>query len=288
MAAPAAAAPAAALPESERILARARAENFPVALRLLSREVRRHLLAIYGFARLVDELGDEAEGDRRALLDAADAELARAFRGEARHPLFRALSRSIEERNLPLEPFRALIAANRRDQESAGYASWEELADYCALSANPVGELVLRIFRAHTPQNASRSDAICTALQLVEHCQDVAEDYARGRVYLPAEELERFGCRRADLAADRAGPALQALLRFQVARVRQLLGRGAPLVAGLSGQARLAVAGFAAGGFAAADAVERCGFDVLGHRARPLRRDLLRHAARLWRGGSPA
>lgn len=264
-------------PAAAALLARARGENFPVALALLSRAQRTHLMALYGFARLVDDVGDEAGGDRLALLGELDADLGRVFAGqEPLHPVLQRLAPTVRALLLPEQPFRRLIEANRRDQRVSRYATWTELRDYCALSANPVGRLVLHVFGAATPDRFAASDAVCTALQLVEHCQDVAEDLARGRLYLPAEDLARFGCNELDLRAPSASPGVRALLRFEVARARALLDLGAPLVRTLRGRARLAIAGFVAGGRAAADAIERSGFDVLGGAPRPRRRDLLR------------
>jgi squalene synthase HpnC len=185
---------------------------------------------------------------------------------------------------LPREPFLELIEANRRDQRVRRYATWSELQDYCALSANPVGRLVLHLFGSATPDRVELSDLICTALQLVEHCQDLAEDLARGRLYLPAEDLDRFGCGERHLRAASAGPELRQLLRFEMRRARALLRRGEPLLGRLRGWHRLAVAGFAAGGHAAVDAIERHDFDVLSASPRPRRRDLMRHLlGLLWR-----
>jgi len=264
-------------PGAAALRARARRENFPVALALLSRAQRMHLRALYGFARLADDLGDEAEGDRLALLSELDDDLGRVFADrEPLHPVLRSLAPTVRALRLPEQPFRRLIEANRRDQRVSRYATWEELRDYCALSANPVGQLVLHVFGAATPERYLASDAVCTALQLVEHCQDVAEDLARDRLYLPAEDLARFGCREDELRAPAASQRVRALLRFEVARARVLLDSGAPLVRTLSGRARLAVAGFIAGGRAAADAIERRGYDVLSGAPRPRRRDLLR------------
>ena len=264
-------------PGAAALLERARRENFPVALALLSRAQRTHLMALYGFARLADDVGDESEGDRLALLDELDADLGRVFAGgEPLHPVLRSLAPTVRALRLPEPPFRRLIEANRRDQRVSRYATWAALREYCALSANPVGRLVLHVFGAATPERCLASDAICTALQLVEHCQDVAEDLARGRRYLPAEDLVRFGCEERDLRAPAASPSVRALLRFEVVRARALLDSGAPLVRTLDGRARLAVAGFVAGGRAAADAIERGGFDVLSGAPRPRRRDLLR------------
>ena len=271
--------PGDAPPAAAAVLAKACRENFPVALRLLPRAARRDLVALYGFARLVDDLGDEAPGDRLAALAAVEADLDRAFRGAARHPLLRRLEPVLREHDLPRELFARLVEANRRDQRVHCYPSWEALREYCALSADPVGRLVLRVFGAATPERDAWSDSICCALQLIEHCQDVAEDYARGRVYLPADDLERFGCRTAKLADVPATRALRGVIGFEVARARALLARGEPLLRELRGFARLAVVGFAAGGQAACDALERAGFDPSARR--PHRRGVARWTIRL-------
>jgi squalene synthase HpnC len=250
-------------PAADAVMARAQTENFPVASRVLPRRVRSHLLALYGFARLVDELGDSAGGDRLAALDWLEAELDRAFEGRARHPLLVRLQPTLRDCELPRGPFLRLIEANRVDQRVSRYATWEELRAYCALSADPVGELVLGVLGAATPERVALSDAICTALQLTEHLQDVAEDLARGRVYLPGEDLARFGCTIEQLSAPHAGGPLRELLAFEVARARGLLAEGAPLIGELRGRERIALAGFVAGGRAALDAIERAGYDVL-------------------------
>jgi phytoene/squalene synthetase len=145
-----------------------------------------------------------------------------------------------------------LIDANRRDQRQHVYATFEELVDYCDLSANPVGELVLHIFGAATPSRIAQSDAVCTALQLLEHWQDVHEDHANGRIYLPAEDLERFEVAPGEFEGD----AYARLMSFEIARARKLLDEGAPLVGTLRGRARLAVAGYVGGGRAGLDALE--------------------------------
>jgi len=277
-----------ALPEAESILDQARAENFPVALRVLPRGVRQHLLAIYGFARLADDLGDEAPGDSLAHLDWLEADLDRAYAGNPEHPLLQRLAPTLAALDLPRQPFLDLIDANRQDQRIRRYASYAELEQYCQLSANPVGRLVLDVFGVATPERLGFSDAVCTGLQLVEHCQDVAEDLARDRIYLPAEDLARFGCRELDLHASSAGTALRELLCFQMDRVRGLLEVGERLVGTLAGWPRLAVAGFTAGGYAAVDSIRRCDFDVLRESPRTRRRDVLRHALRLlWIGRGP-
>jgi squalene synthase HpnC len=254
-------------PSAEQVMARVGGENFPVASRVLPRRDREHLLAVYGFARLVDELGDSAPGDRLAALDWLQAELDRAFEGSAEHPLMRRLGETARACRLSREPFDRLIEANRVDQRVARYQTWEQLRGYCALSADPVGEIVLGVFGAATPDLVALSDSICTALQLAEHCQDVAEDYRAGRVYLPSEDMQRFGCSVDDLDPDRRDRrderAVREVIAFEVRRAHGLLDAGAPLIGRLRGRERLAVAAFVAGGRAALGAIERGGYDVL-------------------------
>jgi squalene synthase HpnC len=273
------------LADRDAVMAKAAGENFPVAPRLLPGRLRRHLLAIYGFARLVDDLGDEAPGDRAAQLDRVERELELVWQGRPSHPVLVALAPTARSLGLPPEPFRRLIAANRRDQVVHRYPTFADLLAYCELSANPVGQLVLAVFGAASPERLRLADAVCTALQLTEHWQDVAEDLARGRVYLPQEDLAAFGCTEADLAAPAAGPAVRRLLRFQVDRTAALLDRGAALVGTLGGPARLAVAGFVGGGRAALAAIAAAGYDVLAGPPRPTRPRLAREAlAALVRG----
>lgn len=172
-----------------------------------------------------------------------------------------------------------LIEANRRDQRVARYATQAELLDYCRYSADPIGRLVLHVFGAATPERLALSDRICSALQLAEHCQDVGEDFAKGRIYLPGELLAACGCAETELEAPSASPALREVLRRETALARSLLREGEPLLATLAGAARLAVSGFAAGGHAALDGISRAGYDVLGRRPRVHRRDFLRRFA---------
>lgn len=276
---------AVAPPGDSEILARSAGENFPVASRLLPGRQRRHLLAVYGFCRLADELGDAYDGDRLAALDWLEAELDRAYAGTAEHPtlhpVLRRLALTLAEVDLPRQPFADLIEANRIDQRVARYATFDDLVGYCRYSAAPVGRLVLALFGAATPERVARSDRVCTGLQLAEHWQDVGEDAARGRVYVPQDDLARFGVPERDLRAPRASTALRTLLRFEVARARWWLADGRPLVADLRGTARLATAGFVAGGQAALDAIAAADFDVLGHSTRPRRADVARHALAL-------
>jgi squalene synthase HpnC len=290
-------------------------ENFPVALRILPRAYRRHLMAVYRFARLVDDIGDEpgpllaghvsadtaetvAEttgraADRLRALDAVEEDLDRAFSSGATSPgsqarlrVVREVARTAADCVIPAEPFRMLIEANRQDQRVSRYATFGDLLGYCRLSANPVGRIVLHIFGAATAERERLSDLVCTALQLAEHWQDVAEDFARGRIYLPQEDLVAFGCVEGDLqlaAGVRTTPlSVRKLMRFETERAGQLLTEGAPLTGTLHGWARLAVAGYVAGGRATLAAIAAAGsaadsapdsapagFDVLSVTARP-------------------
>ena len=276
--------------------AKASAENFPVALRFLPRRYRGHLAAVYGFARSVDDMGDEAAPpERAALLDELEADVRRLYRMVSRGPggnqaggaaagspgdagsdggpprlsAVRALAPAVVSCAIPAQPFYDLIAANRQDQVVSRYPAFGDLEDYCRLSANPVGRIVLHVFGMATPEREALSDRVCTALQLAEHWQDVAEDLRAGRIYLPQEDMERFGCTEDDLAAPRASPQVRALMAFEERRARRLLDSGAPIVGTLRGAARLAVAGYVAGGRAALAAIAASGHDVLRATPRP-------------------
>jgi squalene synthase HpnC len=266
--------------EPKAVLDQAGAENFPVASRILPRRDREHLEAIYGFARLIDDIGDESPGDRLAELAWAEAELDRAFAGGAVHPIFKRAATTARAIGTTRVPFLALIAANRRDQTVTRYLTIADLEDYCALSANPVGRLVLAVFGADSAATRQASDAICTGLQLVEHLQDVGEDYAAGRIYLPTEDLERFGVAEADLGAQSATPALRRLVAFEVARSHGYFHDGAPLVGMLSGTSAIAIAGFIGGGLAQLDAIEAASFDVLAAPVKASHTAVARKAAR--------
>jgi squalene synthase HpnC len=275
--------PESAIPDApEALRAQRHAENFPVALRVLPRSVRGHLTAIYDVARTIDELGDSAEGDRAALLREFSTDLARIWAGEQpRAPVLRRLAPTVAAARLNQRPLQDLVEANLVDQRVHRYASYAQLREYCALSAHPVGRLVLAVFGVTDPAAVELSDRVCAALQLIEHWQDVAEDRAAGRVYLPAEDLARFGVTEADLDAPTASPAVRRLMAFEIDRAAALLDSGAGLVDLLRGWARLAVAGYLAGGRAAVDGLRRVDGDVLGRPARTRRRDVLRHLVRL-------
>jgi squalene synthase HpnC len=264
------------------------AENFPVALRMLPRRYRRHLAAVYGFARTADDMGDEAPpAERLGLLRELEADIGRLYGGGAapRLAVVRALGPAVAQCAIPQQPFLDLIEANRQDQAITRYQSFDALLSYCTLSANPVGRIVLHVFGAATPQREILSDRVCTALQLAEHWQDVAEDLRAGRVYLPQEDLARFGCAEGDLAAPRAAPQVRALMSFEEKRARALLDSGAPLVGTLRGAARAAVAGYVAGGRAALAAIAAADHDVLRAPARPGRRRLAAEMLRAYATG---
>ena len=256
---------------AEEVLANASGENFPVALRLLPARHRRHLTNLYFFARLTDDLGDEArEGNadvtdlRLRLLDELAADVDRIYSGGTpESPVMRAMAETVSECEVPAQPLLDLIQANRQDQQVTRYPAYADLERYCELSANPVGQIVLHIFGVATPVRIALSDNICTALQLAEHWQDVAEDLGHGRIYLPGEDLERFGCTEADLAAPAVNEAVRQLMIFETDRASRLLDQGAPLVHTLHGAARLAVAGYLAGGRAALAAIRGQHYDVL-------------------------
>jgi squalene synthase HpnC len=258
-------------------------------------------MAVYGFARLVDDIGDgdlapggadarllgvsaaDAE-DRLVLLDAFEADLRRVFTGTPRHPLLRRLEPTVRRCSLTPEPFLGLIAANRQDQLVTRYESYDDLLAYCELSANPVGRLVLGVTGTSTPERIRRSDAICTALQIVEHLQDVKEDLGRDRVYLPAADMKRFHVRETDLAAPTAGASVRALVAYEAERARDLLNEGAPLVGSVHGRLKLLLAGFVAGGRSAIDAITAAGYDVLPGPPKPGKVQLLREVGVTLRG----
>ena len=258
------------LPALAEVMGQVGDENFPVASRLLGRRVRASLSAIYGFARFVDDVGDESGGDRLALLDWIDGEVDRVCAGiEPGHPVTARLAAAARESTIPAEPLHRLVEANRRDQLVHSYETFEDLLGYCALSANPVGEMVLHTFRAATPDRVELSDAICSGLQVTEHLQDIREDIARGRVYLPQEDLERFSCEEADLRLLPSPERIRTLVAFEVARAQKLLDRGAPLARRLRGRPALAIAAFVAGGRAALGAIERAGYAIAEAPPRP-------------------
>jgi squalene synthase HpnC len=275
------------LSESERLRARENAENFPVALRLLPRNLRVALHALYATARVIDDIGDRAEGDRTAQLLDVRTDLARIWNGgEPNRPVLRRLVATVRQYDLPEGPFQDLVEANLKDQIVTRYPDFDALVGYCRLSANPIGRLVLAIFGQTTPGVVGYSDQVCTALQLLEHWQDVGEDYRAGRIYLPADDMAAHGVTEDDLSRGTATPALRELMRFEIDRAEAMLTEGAALVPCLRGWARVAVAGFVAGGQATVRALRATDGDVLGRQATPRRTHTAVAAIRLLAGKS--
>jgi squalene synthase HpnC len=254
---------------------RARTENFPVSSVLFPRRFRPHLRALYGFARLVDILGDEVSGDRLIALDELEREIDACYRSEPTWPVMRKLAPTIHEFSLPREPFLRLIEANRIDQRVAEYETWDDLREYCRHSADPVGRLVLGLLGLDRDSElVAASDDVCTGLQLVNFLQDVPRDLRLGRIYLPAEDRRSFGV----TVLDRPSPELTRLLQFQADRAGTLLSRGQVLQSRIGGRMGRAVGLFARGGLAALDALEAAHWDVFTQRPRPSRARLARAA----------
>lgn len=268
------------------VAAKASGENFPVALRVLPRSVRGHLTAFYGFARLVDDIGDEPLPARRPpggqlspqeeratrlrLLDELEADVAKIYDGgQPELPAMRVLGETVRACGIPFQPFADLVQANRQDQQVTRYKTYADLVRYCELSANPVGAVVLHVFGAATPERLALSDKVCTALQLIEHWQDVAEDLRNGRVYLPQEDLAAHGVTEEDLAAPTASASVVNLMGFETDRATALIDEGAPLAGTLGGWARLAISGYIAGGRAAIASIVNSGYDVLRKTPKP-------------------
>lgn len=249
-----------------RRLATTHYENFSVASWLLPRALRPHMYALYAYCRGVDDLGDEVEGDRLALLDEWEAELRLCYEDGAVQPRFIALQDTIRRFDIPPEPFLRLVEANRADQQIRRYRTFEDLLRYCENSANPVGHLVLYLFGYRDRERQALSDATCTALQLTNFWQDVRRDLDKGRIYIPLEEIERFGYSEADLLAGRHDERFRALIRFQVGRTRGLFRRGLGLVPRVRGRLRVDLRLFSLSGLAVLDAIEGIDYDVLHRR----------------------
>ncbi len=245
-------------------------ENFPVASLLLPAAEREPVGVIYRFARNADDFADEgdaAPAERLARLEAYRAGLGRIARGEdSDDPVLRALAPLVRERGLPLEPFYDLLNAFAQDVVKPRYADFAELLEYCRRSANPVGRLLLHLFRAATPENVAQSDAVCSALQLANFWQDVALDYAKGRIYLPQEEMARFGVSEAHITERRCDDAWRALLGFQIERTRAMFRSGAPLGRRLPGRIGLEIRATVQGGLRVLDKLGAVQCDVFRRR----------------------
>ena len=258
------------------LLAQTHYENFTVGSWLLPRDKRPHMYAIYAYCRGVDDLGDEYEGNRMDAIDAWEEDLERCYDGTPSHPFMVALQQTIRDFDIPIEPFRMLVKANRMDQTVTRHQTYDDLERYCQHSANPVGHLVLYLFGYRDEERQALSDHTCTALQLTNFWQDVARDYEMGRVYLPVEDMERFGYTEDMLSAGEFNSQFGDMMAFEVERARDLFRRGLALVDTLDGRLKLDVTLFSCGGSRILDAIQKQGYDVLG------RRPTISKAARAW------
>ncbi len=254
-------------------------ENFPVASPLLPPALRAPVRVIYAFARSADDIADEGDAspaERIAALDAYAAELDRIDNGQPPHSeLFARLAQVIASHRLPTRPMHDLLSAFRQDVTRTRYESQAELLDYCKRSADPVGRLMLALFDKDQPQHLARSDAICSALQLINFLQDVAIDWQKGRVYLPQEDLRRFGVEESRIAAGMADAPWRELMRFEVDRARQMMLAGAPLARDIPGRFGWELRLIVLGGLRILERIEAAGYDVFRHRPKLGKRDWL-------------
>ena len=251
-----------------RRLARTHYENFSVATWFLPRSLRQHFFNIYAYCRISDDIGDEV-GDPNAslrLLDQWETELNTCYTGHPRHPVFVALSETVRTFDIPQQPFADLLKAFRQDQTVTRYPRFEDLLGYCRYSANPVGHLVLYVCGYPDAQRQALSDFTCTALQLANFWQDVSADYSKGRIYLPLEDLNRFGVAQTDIASAQNTPAFCEMMRFEVNRTRDWFQQGLPLIKEVSRDLAIDIELFSRGGQEILGAIERQNYKVLGQR----------------------
>lgn len=249
-------------------LAKSHYENFTVGSLFIPKQLRQHMYNIYAYCRFSDDLGDEVGNPEESLrrLSHWETQLEECYQGRAHHPIFVALQTTIGQFQIPKEPFRRLIQAFKQDQLKTRYATYEELLDYCVNSANPVGHLVLYLFGYSDQHRQKLSDSTCTALQLANFWQDVARDLKIGRVYLPQEDLKRFGVTEFDLARTRASSVFKALMQFEITRTRELFTKGAALVQEVSGVLKIDLKAFTQGGLAVLEGIKSLDYDVLAER----------------------
>jgi squalene synthase HpnC len=251
-----------------RRLARSHYENFSVATWFLPQRLRQEFFNVYAYCRISDDLGDEV-GDPNAslqLLDQWEAELDACYAGSPRHPVFVALAETVRKCEIPKQTFVDLLTAFRQDQGVSRYSTFEDVVGYCRYSANPVGRLVLYVCGYRDQERQALSDFTCTALQLANFWQDVSADYAKGRIYLPGEDLRRFGVSEDDIAAQRNTSAFCDMMRFEVERARDWFRRGLPLIDQVDHELAIDIELFSRGGQEILNAIEAQGFNVLGRR----------------------
>lgn len=273
-----------ALPESYRIpdqapsleearaycerLAKNHYENFSVATWFLPARLRQHFYNVYAYCRISDDLGDEVGNAQQSLdlLDQWENELNACYAGRPRHPVFVSLAETVKQCGIPRHEFSDLLIAFRQDQTVARYETFDDLLGYCRYSANPVGHLVLYLCGYSDQERQQLSDYTCTALQLANFWQDVAVDYDKGRIYLPLEDLRKFGVTGDDIAHGRATPEFIALMTFEVERARDWFRRGFPLVGMVGRELAIDIELFSRGGQEILNAIERQAYDVLRQR----------------------
>jgi squalene synthase HpnC len=259
------------LPEAEeycRRLAHSHYENFSVATWFLPKRLRQHFCNLYAYCRISDDLGDEV-GDPAAslrLLDEWEGELNACYAAVPRHPVFVALAGTVRQFDIPKQPFADLLTAFRQDQSITRYQTFQDVVGYCQYSANPVGRLVLYLCGYRDEDRQRLSDFTCTALQLANFWQDVGVDYAKGRIYLPLEDMRSYNVSEEDLAAGRNSDAFCRMMQFEVQRARDWFERGFPLVKQVDRELAVDIELFSRGGQEILNAIERQGFQVLGRR----------------------
>ncbi|MBT3996461.1 MAG: squalene synthase HpnC, partial [Chloroflexi bacterium] len=244
-------------------------ENFSVGSRLLPKHLRKHFYSIYAFSRGVDDLGDEADGDRLGLLNLWEEQLDGCYpgtHGRPTHPYFVALAKTIRTFDIPAEPFKRLIEANRRDQDITRHETFGDILKYCTYSANPVGHLVLYLAGIRDPKLHELANHTCTALQLANFWQDVSRDSDIGRIYIPQEDMKRFGVSEEQVTNGAVDDKFIEMMRFEVDRARQMFVDGYPLADHLDNHLKSDFALFTRGGLAILQAIEREGYDVLSSR----------------------
>jgi len=251
-------------------LAKTHYENFSVATWFLPKRLRQHFYNVYAYCRISDDLGDEVGNPQQSLelLDQWEAELNACYSGEPRHPVFVALRETVRQCGIPKHEFSDLLIAFRQDQTVTRFETFNDVLGYCRYSANPVGHLVLYLCGYSDGERQQLSDYTCTALQLANFWQDVYVDYGKGRIYLPLEDLRRFGVSPEDIAERRATPQVIELMKFEVERAREWFTQGLPLVKMVSKELAIDLELFSRGGQEILNAIERQGFDVL--RSRPV------------------
>jgi squalene synthase HpnC len=251
-----------------RRLAHTHYENFSVATWFLPKRLRQHFCNVYAYCRISDDLGDEV-GDPQAslrLLDEWELELSACYAASPRHPVFVALANTVREFDIPKQPFSDLLTAFRQDQTVTRYRTFEDVVGYCQYSANPVGRLVLYLCGYRDAERQHLSDFTCTALQLANFWQDVTVDYAKGRIYLPLEDMTAYGVSENDLTERRNTPAFCKMMQFEVQRARDWFRQGLPLVRRVDRELAVDIELFSRGGQEILNAIERQHFKVLGQR----------------------